>query len=108
MNFCLTLYDSIYLLLQPRKIFHKYKQKKKTFSSHSEQFLNYGDFGLITLKALKVSAKQIFNIKIYLKKATKKPDLTKRFVWFNLFPHLPLSKKSKGMRMGKGVGKLST
>ena len=26
----------------------------------------------------------------------------------SIFPHLPLSRKAKGMRMGKGAGKLST
>jgi len=26
----------------------------------------------------------------------------------SLFPHIPLTKKPKGMRMGKGKGKLAT
>jgi ribosomal protein L16/L10AE len=46
-------------------------------------------------------------MKVTLKKAIRKPDHTKRYVWFNTFPHLPLTKKPKGMRMGKGVGKLN-
>ena len=33
-------------------------------------------------------------------------DKTSRRIWFNLFPHLPLSKKVAGSRMGKGKGKL--
>ena len=55
-----------------------------------------------------LSSKQIFRLKIFLKKAVKRSDYTKRKIWFNIFPHLPLSKKTKGMRMGKGNGKLST
>jgi large subunit ribosomal protein L16 len=36
----------------------------------------------------------------------KKSDKTRRFIWFYSFPHLPLSKKPVGLRMGKGKGKL--
>lgn len=67
----------------------------------------YGTSGLKILNILKISGKQIFRLKIFLKKAVKKADFTKRLFWFNAFPHLPLSKKAKGVRMGKGVGKLS-
>jgi ribosomal protein L16/L10AE len=54
-----------------------------------------------------MSSRQIFRLKVFLKKAVRKPDITKRLVWFNTFPHLPLTKKPKGMRMGKGAGKLN-
>ncbi len=70
--------------------------------------LSYGDCGLLTLSPLRLPAKQIFKIKIFLKKAIKRSDYTKRLVWFNAFPHLPLSRKAKGVRMGKGTGKLAT
>jgi large subunit ribosomal protein L16 len=42
-----------------------------------------------------------------LKRSMKKSDKTRRQMWFNAFPHLPLSKKPTGLRMGKGKGKLS-
>ena len=29
-------------------------------------------------------------------------------MWFNIFPHLPLTRKVEGSRMGKGKGKLTT
>mgnify|MGYP006118499273 FL=1 len=70
--------------------------------------LSYGDSGLLTLSPLRLPAKQIFKIKIFLKKAIKRSDYTRRLVWFNAFPHLPLSRKAKGVRMGKGTGKLAT
>ena len=69
--------------------------------------MSYGESGLRLLQPYRVSAKRIFRFKIFLKRATKKPDLTRRSLWINLFPHLPLTKKTKGMRMGKGIGKLS-
>jgi large subunit ribosomal protein L16 len=60
----------------------------------------------MNLKPFRLTGKKIFNLKIFLKKATKRSDKTRRLAWFNIFPHLPLSKKPLGMRMGKGVGKL--
>jgi len=97
------------ILLQPRKFVYKTKQKNRTVYSYKCTFnnLTYGDCGLKTLQPLRMSAKQIFRLKVFLKKAVRKPDLTKRLVWFNTFPHLPLTKKPKGMRMGKGSGKLN-
>ena len=96
------------MLLQPRKFIFKSKHKKRSMPHFSVSSLSYGDSGLLTLSPLRLPAKQIFKIKIFLKKAIKRSDYTKRLVWFNTFPHLPLSRKAKGVRMGKGTGKLST
>jgi len=74
----------------------------------SETNLSYGDFGVRIMSPLRLSAKQIFRLKIFLKKAVRKSDITRRRVWFSAFPHLPLTKKPKGLRMGKGAGKLSS
>ena len=41
-----------------------------------------------------------------LKKGSRRVDKTSRKVWLNAFPHLPLTKKVAGSRMGKGKGKL--
>lgn len=81
-------------------------QKKRTFRSFKKKNLVFGDVGLKLMSALLIDSKQIFRLKLYLKKAAKRSDATKRRVWFHAFPHLPLSKKAKGNRMGKGVGKL--
>jgi ribosomal protein L16/L10AE len=49
----------------------------------------------------------MFRLKLFLKKAARKTDKTLRRVWVNTFPHIPLTKKVIGSRMGKGKGKLS-
>lgn len=95
------------MLLQPRKFLFKTKQKRRKVLKWRENTLSYGNCGLKTLNPLRMSSRQIFRMKVMLKKAIRKPDITRRYVWFNIFPHLPLTKKSKGMRMGKGVGKLN-
>ena len=96
------------MLLQPRKFKQKHRQKKRIFQPFTSKSLHYGDSGLLILQPLRLPAKHIYRLKLYLKKATKRADFTKRLIWFNIFPHLPLTKKSKGIRMGKGVGKLAT
>jgi large subunit ribosomal protein L16 len=95
------------MMLQPRKFKYKSRQKSRSVRSWAGSQLTYGDCGLLTLQPLRMSAKQIFRLKVFLKRAVKKPDITKRRIWFNTFPHVPLTKKSKGMRMGKGAGKLN-
>ena len=50
----------------------------------------------------------MFRIKLILKKSARRSDKTSRKLWFNAFPHLPLSKKIVGARMGKGKGKLNS
>ena len=96
------------ILLQPRKFFFKNKQKKRSVLKWNlKSLLNYGDCGIKVDRPLRMSSRQIFRLKVSLKKAIRKPDHTKRYVWFNTFPHMPLTKKPKGMRMGKGIGKLN-
>ena len=95
-------------MLQPRKVKYKFRQKRRRVTIFRPRSLIYGDIALVILKPLCVSSKGFFRLKLFLKKSVRKSDITKRAFWLALFPHLPLSKKPKGMRMGKGVGKLST
>ena len=96
------------MMLQPRKVKYKFRQKRRRVTLFRTRSLVYGDIALVILKPLCVSSKGFFRLKLFLKKSVRKSDVTKRAFWLALFPHLPLSKKPKGMRMGKGVGKLST
>lgn len=99
------------MILQPRFFFYKRKQKNRKLyifknNTFKNNTLKYGGVGLRLLGTVHLSAKRIFRLKLFLKKASRKSDYTKRFVWFNAFPHLPITKKPTGTRMGKGKGKL--
>lgn len=96
------------MMLQPRKFKYKFRHKRRRALTFRKTTFAYGDVALVLLKPLRMSSKSFFRLKLFLKRAVRKSDYTKRFFWLALFPHLPLSKKPKGMRMGKGVGKLST
>lgn len=98
------------MLLQPRNFVYKKKQKNRTLlnfnNSYLKKTLNYGGAGLMLLKPIHLTSNQLFRFKLFLKRSMKKSDQTRRFVWFLAFPHLPLTRKPNGIRMGKGKGKL--
>ena len=95
------------MILQPRKFKYKTRQKLRRAKIKKHSKLSYGTSGLLLNQPFRISAKKIFRLKLFLKRSSRKSDITKRSFWTPVFPHLPLSKKPKGMRMGKGVGKLS-
>ena len=98
------------MLLQPRNFNFKKKQKNRSLLSFNNSSLsnplNFGGSGLMLLKPIHLTSNQLFKFKLFLKKSSKKSDKTRRFFWFNAFPHLPLTRKPNGVRMGKGKGKL--
>ena len=107
-EYSFSLVRAFKMMLQPRKFKYKSRQKRRSALTPSTHRLSYGNFGLILLKPFRISAKRIFRLKLFLKRSSRKSDWTKRSFWVAIFPHLPLSRKPKGMRMGKGAGKLAT
>ena len=96
------------MMLQPRKFIFKTRQKVRRARVPSPSSVHYGQVGLFILRPFRISAKKIFRLNLFLKRSSRKSDRTKRAFWLSVFPHLPLSRKPKGMRMGKGAGKLSS
>ena len=95
------------MLLQPRYFISKKRLKKRKLNKFDIKYgLKFGDFGLLLLQPLQLTALHISKLKLFVKKAARKQDKTRRLIWFNAFPHLPLTRKSLGLRMGKGKGKL--
>ena len=96
------------MVLQPRKFKYKLLQKNRKLPVKRKLTkLNFGQIGLALRQPLRLNSKKIFRIKLFLKKSAKRSDKTRRRVWLNVFPHVPLTKKVIGSRMGKGKGKLS-
>lgn len=96
------------MLLRPRKFNFKNRHKSRSlFSFPKNSGLLYGQQGLQLLQPMNISGKNLFRIKIFIKKGARRTDKTSRRVWLSAFPHLPLTKKVSGSRMGKGKGKLA-
>lgn len=101
------------MLLRPRKIKWKNSQKKRSHKFTKSKYITnsklvYGQIGLKNLNCNYLFYnKYLFKLKIFLKKAIRRSAITNRHLWINIFPHLPITKKVIGSRMGKGKGKLS-
>lgn len=72
------------MLLQPRNFSYKRKQKNRSFLSFNnsslKKNLNFGGAGLMVLRPVHLTANQLFRFKLFLKRAGKKADYTRRFV----------------------------
>jgi large subunit ribosomal protein L16 len=94
------------IILKPRNIkFKKLHKLRKPLRFQNNPNLHAGTCGLLSLHPIRLKSTQIYKLTLFLKKAVKKVDKTKRIFWFNVFPHFPLTRKPIGARMGKGKGK---
>lgn len=101
------------MLLRPRKALFKSSHKHRTLKTVNLNFhkknLKYGQFGLVNYNTnFLLFNKHLFKIKIFLKKSVRRSNITNRYLWVKSFPHIPITKKVIGSRMGKGKGKPST
>ena len=88
----------------PKQI--KYKKTKKGKLSKYEFKANDLKFGTIGLKAVKsgiINARQIEAARQAIARKTKR----KGKIWIRIFPNLPITSKSTGVRMGKGKGQFA-
>lgn len=97
------------MVLQPRKFKYKLRHKHRAlnYNFRSKHVLSFGQIGLSLTKPLRINSKKMFRLGLFLKKSARRSDKTLRKVWINTFPHIPMTKKVIGSRMGKGKGKLS-
>ena len=98
------------MLLRPRKFSHKniFKRRSVSKPSASTNVFKFGTQSLCVTKNILLTSQKMFRFKLILKKGSRRSDKTSRKLWFNAFPHLPLTKKVIGSRMGKGKGKLNS
>jgi large subunit ribosomal protein L16 len=98
------------LLLQPRKFKYKSSHKNRRLNGKmkARHKMLFGQIGLRICQPTRLNSKNIFRLKLFLNKAVRRGEETRRKVWLNAFPHWPLTKKHIGSRMGKGTGKLKT
>lgn len=87
---------------------YKTKYKRRSRLTIKATTLHYGHIGLLLLAPLTLTSKHLFRFTLLLKKAARRAEKTFRFFWLYVFPNLPLTRKSLGLRMGKGKGKRQT
>lgn len=89
--------------LQPKKV--KYKKIKKgrlKRLTSNTALLKQGVFGIKAVQAGLISSKNIESARQSISRKTRR----KGKLWINIFPNLPITAKSVGVRMGKGKGSI--
>jgi len=85
----------------PNKTKYSKSQKQKIHGKkRNGHILYFGNYGLQSLKAGRITQYQLEACRKFLRKKIKKQGK----LWINIFPHWPLTKKATGVRMGKGKG----
>lgn len=94
-------------MLFPRKTkFKRYQKLKYRLRGFDNRYIlpKVGRFGLKILNSFRLRSKQIETIKKVIKRKMLKKS--KERVLLSVFPDLPVTKKSSGLRMGKGKGRI--
>jgi large subunit ribosomal protein L16 len=88
-------------MLQPKKVKHRKQHKGRIRGkAHRGSTVAFGDYGLQSLDAGRISARQIEAARIAMTRYVKRGGK----VWIRIFPNKPVTKKPAETRMGKGKG----
>lgn len=90
-------------MLQPKRTkyrkAHKFKGADKGNETRGTN-ISFGSFGIKTMDAGRITARQIEAARIALTREMKREGN----VWIRIFPDVPITKKPAEVRMGKGKG----
>jgi hypothetical protein len=76
-----NFYYRVKMLLQPRHFKYKARQKSRRFLiARQNKFLTFGNSGLLILSPIFITGPQIFRLKLFLKRATKRSEKTYRSI----------------------------
>ena len=88
-------------MLQPKKTkFRKAHKGRVKGVATSATTLNFGTFGLKSLQAERITARQIEAARVAMTRYMKRAGR----VWVRIFPDIPVTAKPIEVRMGKGKG----
>lgn len=88
-------------MLQPRRTKYRKAQKNvKKGNSHRGNQLAFGQFGIKSLEAKWITARQIEAARIAATRYLKREGS----IWIKIFPDKPITQKPQEVRMGKGKG----
>ena len=90
-------------MLSPKKVKWR-KIHRGRLRGHAKRGteLSFGDYGLMSLDAGRMTDRQIEASRIAISRSIKRSGK----IWIRVFPDMPISKKPIGVRMGSGKGNL--
>ncbi len=90
-------------MLTPRKMKHRKAFKGRIHGQATRGAeIAYGRYGLQSQSAARVTSRQIEAARQAMTRSVKRGGR----VWIRIFPHVPVTKKGVGLRMGSGKGSL--
>ena len=90
-------------MLSPKKVkWRKVHRGRLRGYAKRGSILSFGDFGLMSMTAGRLTDRQIEASRIAISRSIKRGGK----VWIRVFPDNPISKKPIGVRMGSGKGAL--
>ena len=92
------------MILQPKNLKYKKVRKNRLKKFKYNSTLNFGFIGLKSLKSGLITSKQLEAARQAITRKIKKKGGK---LWIKVFPHIPIRKKPKEVRMGKGTGSIS-
>lgn len=91
-------------MLSPKRVKHRKTHRGRAIpnarSAQRGNVINFGDFGLVSMENMQITARQIEAARIAMTRHIKRGGK----VWIRIFPHIPYTKKPAETRMGKGKG----
>lgn len=96
------------MLLRPNKM--KFRKSQKNIRAVLPRYPtepvpipkpSFGAYGIYSTESLRITAAQIESARMSILKTVGRKGLK---IWTRIFPHIPVTKKALGVRMGKGKG----
>ena len=91
-------------MLSPKRLKYRKTQRgraiPKSKRAQTGNTVNFGDFGLVSMGNMQITARQIEAARVAMTRHIKRGGK----VWIRIFPHIPYTRKPAETRMGKGKG----
>lgn len=91
-------------MLSPKRVKHRKTHRGRAIPNAKAatrgNTVAFGDFGLVSMENLQLTARQIEAARIAMTRHIKRGGK----VWIRIFPNIPYTKKPAETRMGKGKG----
>ncbi len=88
------------MLLPKKTKFRKVRKGKINGIATSGNYVAFGDYGLVSMDAERISSRQIESARQAMTRYIKRGGK----VWIRIFPHTPVTRKPQDVKMGSGKG----
>lgn len=88
------------MLIPNRTKFRKVRKGRITGPATSGNYIAFGDFALQSMDGERITSRQIESARQAMTRYIKRGGK----IWIRIFPHIPVSRKPLGTKMGSGKG----